>query len=482
MSAGNAALTVLRKGRRFCEEDGMEIKEKMQKNKTKDLTTGSPMKLILGFATPLLFGFLFQQFYSVVDTIIVGQFLGVKALAGVGATGSINFMIVGFCMGVCNGFAIPVAHKFGAKDYSGMRQMVANSVWLSGIFAVVMTAAVTVLCREILQLMNTPADIFENAYIYILIIFMGIPASYLYNLLSGIIRSMGDSKTPLMFLLLSSILNIGLDLLCILTFRMGIAGAAVATVVSQLISGLLCLLYMKKKFEILQITKEEWKVNFDHMKVLCGMGVPMGLQYSITAIGSVILQTAVNSLGSTAVASVTAASKVSLFFCCPFDAMGSTMATYGGQNVGAKKLDRLGKGLFSCSILGIGYAIIAFVVLFFFGDMFTGLFVTAGEAEITFYARQMLLTNALFFIPLAFVNIIRFMIQGMGFSMFAVLAGVFEMAARALAGLFLVPALGFTGACFASPLAWIFADAFLIPAYLHVRRKLGKMMGDAEAL
>lgn len=449
-------------------------------NKTKDLTTGSPMKLILGFATPLLFGFLFQQFYSVVDTIIVGQFLGVKALAGVGATGSINFMIIGFCMGVCNGFAIPVAHKFGAKDYSGMRQMIANSVWLSCIFAVVMTAAVTVLCREILQLMNTPEDIFENAYIYILIIFMGIPASYLYNLLSGIIRSMGDSKTPLMFLLLSSVLNIGLDLLCILTFRMGIAGAAVATVFSQLVSGLLCLLYMKKRFEILQIEKKEWKVNPGYMKVLCSMGVPMGLQYSITAIGSVILQTAVNSLGSVAVASVTAASKVSLFFCCPFDAMGSTMATYGGQNVGAKKLDRLGKGLFSCSILGIGYAMLAFVVLFFFGDMFTGLFVTAGEEEITFYARQMLLTNAAFFIPLAFVNIVRFMIQGMGFSMFAVLAGVFEMAARALAGLFLVPALGFTGACFASPLAWIFADVFLIPAYIHVRRKLGRMMGDAE--
>lgn len=444
--------------------------------KTKDLTAGSPMKLILGFATPLLFGFLFQQLYSVVDTIIVGQFLGVKALAGVGATGSINFMIVGFCMGVCSGFAIPVAHKFGAKDYSGMRQMVANGVWLSIVFAVLMTALVTLLCREILTLMNTPADIFEGAYIYILIIFWGIPASFLYNFLSGIIRSLGDSRTPLLFLLISSVLNIGLDLLCILTFRMGIAGAAVATVASQLISGILCLFYMNKKFEILRIEKEEWKINFGHMKVLCGMGVPMGLQYSITAIGSVILQTAVNSLGSTAVASVTAAGKVSMFFCCPFDAMGSTMATYGGQNVGAKKLDRLGKGLFSCSILGIGYALIAFVVLFFFGDWFIGLFVTAGEAEIVLSARQMLLTSALFYIPLAFVNIVRFMIQGMGFSMFAVLAGVFEMAARTLAGLFLVPALGFTGACLASPLAWIFADAFLIPAYIHVRRKLEKMM------
>lgn len=448
----------------------------MRQNKTRDLTTGSPMKLILGFATPLLFGFLFQQFYSVVDTVIVGQFLGVKALAGVGATGSLNFMIIGFCMGVCNGFAIPVAHKFGAKDYSGMRRVIANSVWLSGIFAVIMTAAVVVLCKNILVWMNTPDDIFEYAYIYILIIFWGIPASYLYNLLSGIIRSLGDSRTPLLFLLISSVLNIVLDLLCILTFQMGIAGAAAATVVSQLVSGVLCLFYMKKKFDILEITKEEWRVNTGYMRVLCGMGVPMGLQYSITAIGSVILQTSVNSLGSVAVASVTAAGKVSMFFCCPFDALGSTMATYGGQNVGAKKLDRLGKGLRACSILGIIYALIAFGVLYVFGDSFVGLFVKEEGAEVMAGARQMLLVVSAFYIPLAFVNIIRFLIQGVGFSAFAVLAGVCEMAARALAGLFLVPSLGFMGACLASPLAWIFADAFLVPAYIHVRRKLDSMM------
>lgn len=450
----------------------------MAKNSTKDMTVGSPMKLILGFSIPLLFGFLFQQFYSVVDTIIVGQFLGVNALASVGATGSINFMIIGFCMGVCNGFAIPVSHKFGARDYSGMRQFVANSAWLSIAFSVVMTAAVTLLCRNILTWMNTPEDIFENAYSYILIIFIGIPATFLYNILSGIIRSMGDSKTPLVFLVISSLLNIGLDLLCIVTFQMGVAGAAVATVVSQLISGLLCLFYMMKKFEILRITKEEWKMNPDHMKVLCSMGVPMGLQYSITAIGSVIVQTAVNSLGSVAVASVTAASKVSMFFCCPFDAMGSTMATYGGQNVGAKKLDRLGRGLFSCSILGILYSVFAFGIMFFFGDKFAQLFVDAQETQILANARTMLIVNSAFYIPLAFVNIVRFMIQGMGFSTFAVLAGVFEMVARTLAGLFLVPEFGFLGACFANPLAWIFADSFLIPAYIHVRRKLDRMMNS----
>ncbi len=454
----------------------------MAKDKTKDMTVGTPMKLILGFSIPLLFGFLFQQFYSVVDTVIVGRFLGMRALAGVGATGSINFMIVGFCMGVCNGFAIPVAHKFGAKDYSGMRQVVANCVWLSIAFAAVMTVAVCLLCRNILVWMNTPEDIFQDSYGYILIIFIGIPATYLYNILSGIIRSMGDSKTPLVFLTLSSFMNIGLDLLCILGFHMGVAGAAIATVVSQLVSGILCLIYLIKKFEILHISGDEWKVNVGYMKMLCSMGIPMGLQYSITAIGSVILQTAVNGLGSVAVASVTAGGKVSMFFCCPFDAMGSTMATYGGQNVGAKRLDRVGKGLKDCIILGVIYSILAFVIMYFFGADLASMFVDEAGSQMLENAGIFLIVNSAFYIPLALVNIIRFLIQGMGFSTFAILAGVFEMVARTIAGLVLVPEFGFIGACFASPLAWIFADIFLIPAYIHVRRKLQKMFNNEEVV
>ena len=451
----------------------------MAGNTTKDMTVGSPMKLILGFSVPLLFGLLFQQFYSVVDTIIVGQFLGVDALAGVGATSSINFMIVGFCMGVCAGFAIPVANRFGAKDYSGMRKFVANSAWLSAGFAVVITTVVALLCRNILTWMNTPENIFQDAYTYILIIFLGIPATFLYNILSGIIRSMGDSKTPLVFLVISSVLNIGLDLLCILVFEMGVAGAAVATVVSQLISGILCLFYMIKKFEILHMTGEERKIDPDCMKTLCSMGIPMGLQYTITAIGSVILQTAVNSLGSNAVAAVTATGKVSLFFSCPFEALGTTMATYGGQNVGAKKLERIGKGLKASSILGIGYSLFAFVVLYFFSRQLLSLFIGDGGAEIIENARLMLLVNSAFYISLAFVNIVRFLIQGMGFSTLAILAGVFEMVARAIVGIVLVPALGFIGVCFSNPMAWVFADAFLIPAYLYVYRKLKKIMAPA---
>lgn len=430
------------------------------------------MKLILGFSVPLLFGFLFQQFYNVVDTVIVGRFLGVKALAGVGSTGSLNFLVIGFCIGVCNGFAIPLSHKFGAKDYAGLRRFMANGMWLSIAFAAVLTGTVCVFCRRILVWMKTPEDIFSDAYGYILIIFIGIPVIFLYNMLSGIIRAMGDSRTPLVFLTLSSVLNIALDLLCIIVFRMGVAGAAVATVVSQGVSGVLCLIYMVKKFPVLRVEKEEWRADAGLMRILCGMGIPMGLQYSITAIGSVVLQAAVNTLGSGAVAAVTAGSKVGMFFCCPFDALGSTMATYGGQNVGAGRLDRIGEGMKACSVLGVAYSVIAFAVLYLFGDRLSALFVDQAQAGLLADARFFLIVNSAFYIPLAFVNIVRFLIQGMGYSTFAILAGVCEMAARSLAGLLLVPTLGFAGACFASPLAWVFADFFLFPAYFHVKKKL----------
>lgn len=448
----------------------------MAKSVTKDMTNGSPMKLILQFGIPLFFGMLFQQFYSMMDTVIVGKFLGVNALAAVGSTGSINFMIIGFCMGVCNGFAIPVAQQFGAGDYHALRKYVANSAWLTIAFAGVMTVSVCALCRQILMWMNTPKDIMGGAYSYIFIIFLGIPVTYLYNMLSGIIRSLGDSKSPLVFLIFSSVLNIALDMVLILVFHMGVAGAAWATVISQAISGIACLVYMMKRFEILKITREEWRLDGKYAAVLCNMGIPMGLQYSITAIGSVILQTAVNMLGSVAVASIAAASKIGLFFCCPFDAMGSTMATYAGQNVGAGKLERISMGIKSTCVLGLVYSVAAFGALTVFGTTIALLFVDASETLILQNVRWFLMINSAFFFPLALVNIVRFTIQGMGFSRFAILAGVCEMAARSIVGLGFVPVFGYIAACFASPIAWVCADLFLIPAYLYVMKKMRKMM------
>lgn len=448
----------------------------MASNTTKDMTSGSTMKLILGFAVPLLMGMLFQQVYSLVDTIIVGRFLGVSALAAVGATGSINFLIIGFCQGICNGFALPVAQRFGAKDYDGLRKYVGNSAVLSIIFGGAITLITVSTCRPILELMQTPADIIDMSYHYIVVIFAGIPAIILYNILSAYLRSLGDSITPVIFLVLSAGLNIGLDLLFIVTFHWGVFGAAFATVLSQTVSGILCLILIIKKFDILHLAHDDWRLDWRYSKYLLIMGLPMGLQYSITAIGSVILQASVNTLGSTAVASMTAGSRISMFVVCPFDALGSTMATFGGQNVGAGRLDRLGRGLRSAVILGAVYSALILVVLIFFGRGLILLFVSANEAAVIAQAKQFLVTNAAFYLMLALVNIVRFLIQGMGFSGFAVFAGVFEMVARALVGLVFVPIFGFTAACFASPLAWVFADCFLIPAFFHCRKKLQNAM------
>ena len=443
-----------------------------------DMTKGNETSLLIRFSLPMLFGNVFQQFYNMVDTIIVGKCLGVSALAAVGSTGSINFMIIGFCTGACSGFAIPVAQKFGAGDYVGMRKFVANAGWLSAVFAAVMTTIVGFLCMDILQWMNTPEDIIQGAYDYIFIIFLGIPVTYLYNILAGIIRSLGDSKTPVYFLLLSSLMNIALDFFTILVLGMGVSGPALATVISQGISAVLCLIYMIRHYPILHMKQDEWKPDGRMLRTLCGMGIPMGLQYSITAIGSVVLQTAVNSLGSMAVAAVSTGSKVSMFFCCPFDALGGTMATYAGQNVGAKKLDRIRDGLKAASMIGIAYSLIAFVILFFGGKYIALLFMDADQTEIIGRVAMFLIGNSMFYIPLTFVNVVRFTIQGMGFSTFAILAGVCEMAARSLVGFCLVPVFGFLPACFASPLAWIFADAFLLPAFFHCMKKLRKLFGE----
>lgn len=448
----------------------------MASNTTKDMTSGSTMKLILGFAVPLLMGMLFQQVYSLVDTIIVGRFLGVSALAAVGATGSINFLIVGFCQGICNGFALPVAQRFGAKDYDGLRKYVGNSAVLSIIFGGAITLITVIACRPILELMQTPADIIDLSYHYIVVIFAGIPAIMLYNILSAYLRSLGDSITPVIFLVLSAGLNIGLDLLFIVTFHWGVFGAAFATVLSQAVSGILCLILIIKKFDLLHLKREDWKLDWGYSRYLLIMGLPMGLQYSITAIGSVILQASVNTLGSTAVASMTAGSRISMFVVCPFDALGSTMATFGGQNVGAGRLDRLGRGLRSAVILSAIYSALILVILIFFGRDLILLFVSAKEAAVIAQAKQFLVTNAAFYLMLALVNIVRFLIQGMGFSGFAVFAGVFEMVARTLVGLVFVPIFGFTAACSANPLAWIFADCFLIPAFFHCRKKLQNAM------
>ena len=440
----------------------------------KDMTVGSPFKLIISFAIPLLLGNLFQQLYNFVDTMIVGHFLGVNALAGVGATGSINFLIVGFCIGVCSGFSIPIAQMYGAKNYVALRKYIANTIYLSIAFSVIVTTIVSIFCRQILELMNTPDNIIEYSYIYILTIFLGIPITFFYNVLAGCIRAIGDSKTPLVCLVVSTFMNVFLDIFLISILHLGIFGAAFATIFSQLVSGMLCLFVIMKKFDVLHIKKGEWKAEPIYMKKLCYMGLPMGLQYSITAIGSVILQTSVNSLGSLAVAATTSAGKVNMLFMCILDSLGSSMATYGGQNLGAGKIDRIKSGVKTAAVIGIAYSCFAFIVAYLVHKPLIGLFLDEPNPQLLEMASKQVLITLGSFVFLVFVNVLRFLIQGVGFSILAVFAGVFEMIARMIGGLFLVPHFGFIGACFASPLAWVLADLFLFPAYFYVINQLEK--------
>lgn len=447
----------------------------------KSMTEGKTLKLIIAFAIPMFLGMLFQQFYSMVDTIIVGKFLGVEPLAGVGSTSALNFMVIGFCTGICSGFAVPVAQMFGAGQESELRKFVANSAWLCIGFSAVLTVLVVTLCRPLLVFLNTPENILEYAYTYIVIIFWGIPFTILYNILAAIIRSLGDSKSPVLFLALSSVINILLDLVFILGFHMNVEGPALATVISQGISGVICLLYMRKKYPVLRMSKEELRPRAHHMWKLCYIGVPMGLQYSITAIGTLVVQAAINGFGSVAVAGVTAAQKIGGFMACPFEALGATMASFAGQNMGAGKTDRIREGLKDAILCGFAVAVLMLFAVMTGGRQLAMLFMDQPDAQVIRYAYQFMMTSASGYCLLTLVNTIRFTIQGMGFSVFAVIAGVLEMAARTLVGLVLVKIFGFNAICMSHVLAWMFADVFLIPAFFHCVHKVEKMQGKKRA-
>jgi len=448
----------------------------MARTTTRDLTQGSPLKLLLGFAAPLLGGFLFQQLYSFVDTYIVGVYLGYDKLAAVGSTGSLNFLINGFCMGICSGFSLPIAQSFGAKDETEMRRFVMHAVYLCAIISVAMGLITGVFAPQLLDLLGTRPDLRDNAISYIRPIFFAIPATVMYNMTSGVMRSLGDGRTPMIAIVIAAIMNIALDLLFIVQFNMGVAGAAWATVISQLVSGLWCLLVIRRKFAILRMQKDDLRWRAPFVRRLLNMGIPFGLQYSITAIGSLTVTAAVNGISTEAVSAVTAAGKLSMLFCIVFDALASAMATFAGQNVGAKKLDRIGQGLRAASIVGCIYCVLAFLVALFFGRDLVGMFVNADDAaildKVLSMAHQFLIVNSALYIPLLFVNIVRFTIQGVGFTTVAMTAGVMELIGRAGVALLLVPFFGFDAAVWANPAAWLLADFFLFPCYFTVMKWL----------
>ncbi len=448
---------------------------------TKDLTSGSPLKVILLFTLPLTLGNLFQQFYALADTIIVGRFCGVSALASVGATGSVNYLILGFVIGVCNGFAIPIAQLFGARDYKDLRRHVANAAWLCIAGSVVLTVATVALTRPMMELMQTPDDIIDGAVIYIGWIFAGIPFIFLYNMVAAIMRALGDSKTPLYFLILTSALNIGLDVLFIVPMKMGVFGAALATDVSQVISGVLSYIYLCRKFTVLKMEKGEMAYSPKACARLLGIGIPMGLQCSITAIGSVIMQWAVNMLGSAAVAAVTAAGKTQNLLTVPMESIGTAMATYAGQNLGASRMDRVRQGVNASLLVVLVYGVASAVVLHFADITIMSLFLdTAKEVDIVAMGREYLFWNSVFYVPLGALIVWRYTIQGLGFSTLAMMAGVAEMIARTAVAIVLVPPLGYFGAELANPAAWAAACVFLYPAYKWTCRQLDNRLLAAK--
>lgn len=447
----------------------------------RDMTTGNSAKQILKFSLPLLIGTVFQQFYNMVDSIIVGKFLGTQPFAAVGMTGSITFFVLGLVFGACSGFAIPVAQDFGAHDEAGVRRCVANIIHIGVIFGLVMTLATTLLTRQILVWMDTPEELMQDAYDYLFWIFLGIGSLMLYNLLAGILRSLGDSTTPLIFLILSSLLNIGLDVLLVWTLNVGVKGAAIATVVSQLISGLGCLVFMIRKFPMLRLTREDLRPDLPTIRRLSGVGFPMGLQFSITAIGSIILQKSVNALGTTIIASVSAAAKVQNLVISPMDAFGVSMATFAGQNYGAGKIDRVRRGVRQVFWMLTAYSLLALGIVYLSGSTIALLFVDASETEILACTQHFLIMNGLFYIPLGVIYVLRNTLQGVGFSKIAMLSGLFELVARSVMGLFVVPKFGFNAVCLAHPTAWIMADLILIVLYSILMKRLDGQPARKEA-
>lgn len=446
------------------------------------MTTGSPMKIIFNFTLPIFIGNVFQQFYNMADAVIVGKFVGNKALAAVGSTGTIMFLIYGFVVGMTAGFTVLTAQKFGAGDMPAMRRTVVGASFLSLVVGLVLTAAFMVFMKPWLVLMHTPEDIFADAYAYIMIISAGILAQMLYNLLASILRALGNSKVPLYFLILAALLNIVLDLVLIIVFHMGAAGAAVATVISQGISGVLCLFYIIRKVPLLRLTRDDRHLSGDLLRTQIRIGIPMALQYSITAVGTMMVQSALNILGSTLVAAYTAAGKIEQIVTQAYVAMGTTMATYGAQNMGAGDVSRIRQGFKASTIIGVIYAIVSAALVMTVGKYMTYLFVSEDVALIMDSVNTYLICVGIFFIPLAIVNIYRNGIQGLGYGLLPMMAGVAELVGRGVVAVIAAGQKSYLGVCLASPAAWVLASLLLIGMYYYVVKiDLKKIFPDIYA-
>ena len=443
----------------------------MSKNKTNDMTVGSPVKLIIQFMIPMFLGNVFQQFYNIVDSIVAGQFIGVDALAAIGSTGSLMFFVTGWLNGLSSGFAIIVAQRFGARKYDEMRHYVAMSLYLMAAFALVMTVGFLALNEPILRLMNSPENVMQDVKSYMGIIYAGLIITAAYDILAAVLRALGDSRSPLYFLIISAGINVVLDIVLICVFGMGVEGCAYATVLAQGISAVCCIIYIVKKYPILHLKKENFAISLDSFRRLIALGIPMGLQFSITAIGTIIVQGAVNIYGTTYMAGFSAAGKIQNIASMVAVSMGATIATYVGQNRGAGKMDRVKQGVNYCWIMLLVWSVIEMFLMYFGGKYFTYLFVSSSQTDVinvsvtyfhtVFWAYPFLCTIFLF----------RNALQGMGYGLVPMLGGVFELVARTAIVVFVAGKTTFAGVCLADPVAWIAALIPLIPYYFHIMKK-----------
>lgn len=447
-----------------------------------DMTKGRPLPLILRFVIPLFIGNVFQQLYNMVDTVIVGRYVGSGALAAVGSTGTIMFLITGFAQGLTAGFSVLTSQKYGAGDLHGVRRSVGNGALLSLAAAVLLTAGSLFFMRPLLAAMNTPEDIFSDAYAYISVICMGLGANILYNLLSSYLRAVGNSKAPLFFLILSAGINVVLDLIFIIRFNMGVAGAAWATNAATLISGLLCLVYIAARVPVLRPQRDSFIPLSSYLRYQLAMGIPMALQFSITAAGAMVMQAAVNLFGSTAVAAFTAVSRLQNLVTQGMVAMGQMSATYAGQNAGKGDLPRIRQGVKTSLIISTVYALASASALVLLLPLGIRLFFTGDTAPLLPYAKTYMYICVAFYIPLSYIFVFRNFMQGCGFGFLPMMGGVSELAARCILALVAMKLMSYPLACLCDPAAWVAAAVFTGVSYRYVIRSMEKRADGCKAV
>ncbi len=446
-----------------------------------NMTTGRPLTIILKFMMPLFLGNIFQQFYNMVDAIIVGKYVGADALAAVGSTGTIMFLVIGLATGITTGFTVLTSQKFGAGNRDEARAATANAIILAGIVVAILTTVSLVFMKPLLHIMNTPDNIYDDAYSYISVICMGIVAIVYYNLFSSLLRAIGNSRVPLYFLILSAGLNIVLDIVFILYFKMGVAGAAWATNISQGISALLCIFYIRKRIAVLSPGKGEWHLRRDYSRIQLSIGLPMGLQFGITASGTMIMQTAINKFGSVAVAGFTASSKVQNLLTQGMMAVGQTMAAYTGQNFGKMDIDRINKGTADGMKIMVVYSVVSALIAVFALPYLMSIFFSSdiSMAELLPWGKTYIYISVIFYIPLAAIFIYRNAMQGCGYSFTAMSLGIIEFFARLITALLSMKLGSYELAVGSDAAAWLIAGIASIILYKYVIQDIRKKYGGS---